>query len=514
MKRFWIPGIAAVALLGVISPPAVAQPSPTASNPSVMLVVDTSGSMAGSRLQQAKAALSTSVDALAAGQAAGLRSYAGSCGDRGILRVPLGGNNRDQLRSEISALVAGGGTPTPDALVGAAGDLSGVTGQRAIILISDGESTCGDPCPTATRLKNEQGIDFTVHTVGFQAPDAAESELACIARETGGKYFSVDDQQGLTGAIGQLIGGGSTGHEYVAVGDSTTTGFSVQACSGNEDRAVSPYGCIGTPPGTPFPQHVAADGGSTVDDLQRVGIWGYKISDAVKAAAAGKNADGPWEPQLIAASKATKLVTVNLGINDMEFSDVGYWLGQCVGVEQKKILGRTYRVDPAVKPSCRDVARARAGEADLQKDLDTMFNRLDAAKARGAQVVITLYYNPYNKSKQLRFAPDRSCKVLNKVAQHIIDALNTELSERATAHRFPVADLGPAFEGHGAGSSDRYVYGTECEQLGALSGVDFDLGWPPVNPEQTKKNIQILYDPHPNSKGTRAQANTVLGVIQ
>lgn len=47
-----------------------------------------------------------------------------------------------------------------------------------IVLVSDGESTCGDPCPTAESIAAQQGIDFKVHTVGFQAPESAENELA------------------------------------------------------------------------------------------------------------------------------------------------------------------------------------------------------------------------------------------------------------------------------------------------------------------------------------------------
>lgn len=461
-------------------------------------------------MDQAKQALTSSVGALAPEQVAGLRSYGGSCGNPGILRTPLGADNRDQLRSQIAALVAGGGTPTPDALRGAAGDLAGVSGPRTIILVSDGESTCGDPCPTAESIANQEGIDFKVHTVGFQAPEAAEGELACIAQATGGQYFPVDDAEGLAEAIGSVIGG--TTHEYVAVGDSTTTGFSIPTCS--EDREVSPFGCMGEPPGTPYPEHVASDGGPSVDDLERVGIWGYTVEEAVDAAATGQNEVGPWEPQLLAAGKATELVTVNIGINDMQFSDFECWLGQCVGTRQKKFLGQVYDVDLVVNDTCEGAAQARANEGELQEDLDAMFEFLDAAKDRGAEVVVTLYYNPFNEFKAVRFLPDRSCRVLHGIADEITDALNTELAERARAHAFTVVDLGPAFEGHGAGASDSYIWGSDCEAVGALTAVDFDLGWPPIDRNASEREVQRRFDPHPNPKGTRAQADAVLEAIR
>ena len=175
-------------------------------DPTVMLLIDTSSSMAGERLQQAQTALTATVDAFTPGQAVGLRNYGGDCGDAGSVLVPIGSDNRPQLRSAITALVADGGTPTPDAILGAAADLADATGRREIVLVSDGESTCGDPCATVAQLKNEQGIDVTIHAVGFKAPDTAEAELECIAEAGGGTYFSAHDLPTLLGALKTVAG--------------------------------------------------------------------------------------------------------------------------------------------------------------------------------------------------------------------------------------------------------------------------------------------------------------------
>jgi Mg-chelatase subunit ChlD len=109
------------ALLCVVGTPIVAS-AQVAPKRSILMVVDTSGSMAGSRIEQARNALTASIDALSTEDSAGLRRYSGSCGDGGQLLVAPGRDNRPELRSAVAGLSAGGGTPTPDALRAAAGD--------------------------------------------------------------------------------------------------------------------------------------------------------------------------------------------------------------------------------------------------------------------------------------------------------------------------------------------------------------------------------------------------------
>jgi Mg-chelatase subunit ChlD len=487
-------------------------PAPT-TRPTIAFVVDTSGSMAGSRLTQAKAALQTGIDALADGQAAGLRSFAGACSSRGTVRVPVDTNNRDQLRTQTANLFASGLTPTPGALLGAADELRDVDGPKVVLLISDGQSSCGDPCPTAQAIKDDLGVDFAAVTVGFQAPTSAESELRCIADVTGGQYFSADDEEGLAAAIGAAVVGGSA--EYVAVGDSTTTGFSVPTCS--EDRAASKVGCLGDPPAPPYPERIAA-ADERFDSLDRVGIWGYTIVDAVDAYNNGQNVEGDWTPQLTAAQSATGLVTVSLGANDMEFSDIEFWLKNCVGVRFNTFFGRVYDVDfVAREGACRDAAQEKVSDPDLVAALDDMFDALDVAADNGAEVVVTLYFNPYNHSKHVSFLPDRSCRLIHDIGDIVTDTINAELQSRADAAGFTVVDFKPAFDGHGSGAKDPYVFGSDCEVVGALTAadVDFDFGWPPVSLDtgDSETEIKKRFDPHPNAAGTAVQAQTILEAL-
>lgn len=195
-------------LVGLALPPTMAVAQETADGQaSVIFIVDTSGSMGGTPLAQAKAALTTSIAALPASQPIGLRSYAGVCSNGGILQVAVDTGNRADLEAAVAGLSAGGGTPTPAALVAGVDDLPEDPDGRVVVLISDGASSCGDPCPVAASLYAEADVEFKVHTVGFRAPGSAAAELQCIAEATGGDYFPAEDADELADAIGNVLDG-------------------------------------------------------------------------------------------------------------------------------------------------------------------------------------------------------------------------------------------------------------------------------------------------------------------
>lgn len=491
------------AVLLFLTQPVVAEEAAAASGsgPTAGFLVDVSGSMRGESLSQAKEALHASVGALGPAQRAGLRAYSGRCSNGGRLLVDFGTDNRDELRGAIDELRAGGGTPTPQALRDAVEDLESDGEPATVVLVSDGQSTCGDPCPVAQSLVEESGVDFRVFSVGFRAPDAAEDELACIADVTGGQYFPADDAESLAAAIRNAIAGGE--FEYVAVGDSTTTGFSAPECI--EDRTRSAFGCLGDPPAIPHPQHVADRTGLT---LERKGIWGYTVREAVRDHQRGVNEQGDWEPQLTSAAKARDLVSVSLGANDMDFSDVFGWLQRCVGVGQRNFFLGDWPGPVVDGTRCMDAAEERAQAPDLQDDLDAMFTVFDRAAAEGADVVTTLYYNPYNRTKHVPFLPDRDCRVVHAIGDIITGAINIELAGQANEHGFLLANLKPEFAGHGAGAADPYVFGTECEAFGLLRAA-FDLRSAWSDPIEA---IKRRYDPHPNDAGSKAQADAVVEI--
>jgi lysophospholipase L1-like esterase len=217
--------IAAVALFcgsttgGAVGPAAAAPGDATSAaaivgGGPILLVLDTSGSMneddgTGTiKIEGAKTALLQLLDELPLDSQIGLRTYPAKTGagcNPGTPAVPLAVRDGG-MAATIRAVTADGDTPTAEALLAAAADLDRQSYPTAtIVLVSDGEHTCEDPCPVARQLR-EQGLGITVDTVGFQIDDAGADELNCIARATGGTYTQVEDSARLGELLAELHG--------------------------------------------------------------------------------------------------------------------------------------------------------------------------------------------------------------------------------------------------------------------------------------------------------------------
>jgi Mg-chelatase subunit ChlD len=105
----------------------------------VILVMDTSGSMAGSALAGSKAAANTLLDRLPAGASVGVIGF----GDRPYLASPFT-KDRGLTRLAISALRATGETALNDAVVQAARSFT--QPRRTMVVLTDGRAT-GGPNP-------------------------------------------------------------------------------------------------------------------------------------------------------------------------------------------------------------------------------------------------------------------------------------------------------------------------------------------------------------------------------
>ncbi|MES1263672.1 MAG: VWA domain-containing protein, partial [Peristeroidobacter soli] len=154
------------------------------------------------------------------------------------LDIPVGPLNPAAVGQRIAALVAKNGAKTPigASLDKVSEDLKSVTGEKLIVLVTDGEETCGgDPAAAIERLR-KAGIGTRVSIVGFALDD---EKLATTFRRWsdagGGAFFDAKDAAGLDKSLTEAMRPGfevvNTQGQVIASG--LIGGDAVQAPAGN-----------------------------------------------------------------------------------------------------------------------------------------------------------------------------------------------------------------------------------------------------------------------------------------
>ena len=183
----------------------------------LVFILDASNSMnkalgEDTRLNVAKGALIDLLEVVGTLDQAGLFVYghridkddeAASCLDIEPLfpSLPDDAANSVSVIDAILGLQALGKTPIADSLVAASNVLMGLEGESAIVLITDGEETCGgDPTIVAQMLRT---LDppIKLHIVGLDVGFDVQERLAEIAGITGGQYYAVGAAEELFAAL-------------------------------------------------------------------------------------------------------------------------------------------------------------------------------------------------------------------------------------------------------------------------------------------------------------------------
>ncbi len=179
------------------------------------IVLDASGSMREDfggqpRLDVAREALSALLDRLPPQVNVALRAYGHryseadqqrSCQDVELL-APLAPAAPHRLEKELAGLQARGWTALARSLELAAADLPDARDNvNSVVLVTDGEETCGgDPLAVATAIKQGPSA-VTVHVIGLALDGAAREQLRSVAEATGGLYRDAADSAGLLSAV-------------------------------------------------------------------------------------------------------------------------------------------------------------------------------------------------------------------------------------------------------------------------------------------------------------------------
>ncbi len=189
-----------------------------------MIVLDASGSMWGqiegvSKIEIARDVLGEVLENVPEARELGLVVYGhrrkGDCADI-ELAVPAATGTGAAIVDFADGISPKGKTPLSDAVLLAAERLRYTEDAATVILVTDGLETCEkDPCALGRQLA-ETGVDFTAHVVGFGLSQEDGAKVACLAEETGGRYFEAEDAGGLNDALTETVvaeGGGDKAEE-------------------------------------------------------------------------------------------------------------------------------------------------------------------------------------------------------------------------------------------------------------------------------------------------------------
>jgi Ca-activated chloride channel family protein len=217
----------AAALLALLAGPAAAQTAGETRIPcteDAMIVFDASGSMAGNtvqglfsditRIDEVRKALGQVLPGITKFRKVGLITYGpGPYGQCNVdLAFPPIPNAADRIMSVVNALNPAGKTPLVAAVKQAAEVLDYQTEKGVVVLVTDGEETCGGaPCALGQWLKTNSRA-LTVHVIGYQLRGyswtGAQSilDVECLAEVTGGLYIAAKNRDDLVKAFEKTLG--------------------------------------------------------------------------------------------------------------------------------------------------------------------------------------------------------------------------------------------------------------------------------------------------------------------
>ncbi|VXD00312.1 conserved hypothetical protein [Pseudomonas sp. 9AZ] len=160
---------------------------------SLLLLIDTSASMQGNRITEAKSAAKMVIDrTLQQGGEVAVLGFSGNCSNPIPQRHPFS-RNAHSIGNFIESLTTNGGTPMSAAVEYAnrymALNRSDASNSEMILLLADGDDSCGIMSPVVKALKSD-GILFRHQTVGLEigTDSAAVQQLEQLANDSGGDY--------------------------------------------------------------------------------------------------------------------------------------------------------------------------------------------------------------------------------------------------------------------------------------------------------------------------------------
>ena len=184
-----------------------------------MIVFDASGSMSGNmeggigtlkpRIDEVRGALAEILPEATRFRRVGLITYGPGPGEQCNVKLDLKptANAASQIMRDLDALSPAGKTPLTTAVAKAADVLDYRKKPGMIVVLTDGEETCGaSPCELGKELR-AAAAQLTVHIIGFRMKDYSWTgehsilDAKCLAEENNGLYLSAENRDDLVAAL-------------------------------------------------------------------------------------------------------------------------------------------------------------------------------------------------------------------------------------------------------------------------------------------------------------------------
>jgi hypothetical protein len=184
----------------------------------IEFVLDASGSMraamgGSTQMEIAKQTIKSTIATIPPETHVALRVYAhrieqsdkaGSCVDTELM-IPFGPLNVAAVSAKVDSIQPKGYTPIAYSLQQVASDFGlDREAEKVVILVSDGEETCGGDPVQAVKDLIAKGFKLKLHAVGFNVDPKTQAQLQAIAAAGGGQYYDARDGGGLSGALQKI----------------------------------------------------------------------------------------------------------------------------------------------------------------------------------------------------------------------------------------------------------------------------------------------------------------------
>jgi Ca-activated chloride channel family protein len=189
-----------------------------------MIVFDASGSMAGNldsgiattkpRIDEVRRALARVLPNITRHRRVGLITYGPGPYQQCNVKLdfkPMA-NAAEPILRDVNALNPAGKTPLTAAVRQAAEVLDYRKKPGVVVLLTDGEETCGGtPCDLGRQL-HADSADLTVHVISFRVKniywtgEQSVIDTKCLAEQNGGLYITAENEEELVDAFEKTLG--------------------------------------------------------------------------------------------------------------------------------------------------------------------------------------------------------------------------------------------------------------------------------------------------------------------